>query len=111
MTAAAVPLPSPGPRWWRYVRRNRLVCPNGHHIPEKASFPEHGFILCDKHMGRGLGLCGTWLFVYAIRGGGIIEAEVQLWEKRAMEEIQTPGEMIHFLGIFPGGPDATGQTP
>lgn len=108
---AAMPLPDPPRRWWKYMRRNRLTCPHGHHIPERQTFPEHGFILCDKRMSREGGVCGTWLFLFAVRGGSAIVAEVQMWEKRAMEDIQTPSAMIEYLQIFPGGPDATGQRP
>lgn len=44
--------------------------------------------------------CDRWVFLYAIRGGGIVTAAVTLEEKRAMEDLSTPTEMIDYLGIM-----------
>lgn len=100
MTAAPAPLPQ---RWWRYVRKGRFFCPLNHHIPKTAEIPEHGFIRCPRHLDRQGTECGRWIFVYAIRGGGCIIAEVQLSEMRDMEELATPAAIFEYLGIFTAG--------
>lgn len=92
---------NPTPRWWRYVKRRRLICPAGHHIAESATFPEHGFVRCDHRINRGDPDCGLWVYVFAIRGGGIIVAQVELKEKTTMEELATPTAIIDYLDIFP----------
>lgn len=92
-------MPNPE-RWWRYLKRRRLECPVGHHIPEDHNFPEHGFIRCEKRLDRGGGECDRWVYLFAFRGGGCVVAEVQLNEMRAMEELSTPTAMIDYLGIF-----------
>lgn len=90
-------------RWWRYLDRRRIACPLGHHIPEKQVFPESGFIRCQHWIndGRSKGYeCGKWIFLFAIRGGGTIVAEVELKEMRQMEEMATPTAMLDFLQIL-----------
>jgi hypothetical protein len=44
--------------------------------------------------------CGIWLFLFAVRGGGVIEVAVSLDDKRAMAHLTTPAELIEYLGIF-----------
>lgn len=98
-----LPTTSVTPRWWRYLKRRRLLCPVGHHLPETANFPESGFIRCQHWIndGRSKGYeCGKWIFLFAIRGGGTIVAEVELKEMRQMEELATPTAMLDFLQIL-----------
>lgn len=109
-----VPVPKPPPRWWQYVRPGRLFCPAGHHIPNTFGVTEAGFIRCahetdvnhrrDVEHGDGPRQrpveCGLWVFLLNIRGGGTVVAAVSLDEKRAMEHLSTPAELIEYLGIF-----------
>lgn len=44
--------------------------------------------------------CDRWIFLYAIRGGGIVTAEVSPNEKSEMEELSTPTEMMEYLQIL-----------
>lgn len=92
-------------RWWRYVRKRRIVCANGHHFPEDQRFPEHGFIRCNKHLGahRAGGsqspACGRWIFLLAVRTGGAMIFDVQLSEISEMEreELTTPHDILDYL--------------
>jgi hypothetical protein len=86
---------TPTRRWWRKVNRRRLVCPAGHRIPHTFDVGETGFKRCDKHG------CDRWSFLFAIRGGGVIVAEVTLDEMTEMEHLSTPTELLDYLGIFP----------
>lgn len=88
------------PRWWKFVKRRRLACPHGHHIPATVRIPESGFIRCAHWIDGEKRECGRWVFVYAIRGGRAVVAEVELAEQDEMEDLATPAEMIDFLGIF-----------
>ena len=93
----------PRSRWWSYVRQGRIVCgPDGHHIPNTFHVTEAGFVRCQHHVRHGAQWhdCGRWVFLYAIRGGGVVVAEVSLDEKRAMERLTTPAEMLEYLGAF-----------
>jgi hypothetical protein len=91
------------PRWWRFVKRRRIVCPALHHIPNTFEVTEAGFVRCAHWIKEERRECNRWVFLYAVRGGGIVVAEVTLHEKDAMERehLTTPSEMIDYLGIFP----------
>jgi hypothetical protein len=96
--------PEPTARWWKYVRAGRIFCgpvPGGHHIPNTFKVNESGFVRCDHWMKNEKRECGNWVFLYAIRGGGIVIARVSLEEQRDMDSLSTPDEMITYLGIFP----------
>lgn len=45
-------------------------------------------------------MCGRWVFLLAVRGGGIIVAEVSKDDRLAMEGLSTPAEMLEYLGVF-----------
>jgi hypothetical protein len=92
MTAAAT---MPNPRWWRFGKKRRLVCPLNHRIPHSAEFPEHGFIRCPKHG------CDRWIFVFVVRPFGCIITEVTLDEMDEMQELDTPEAMLEYLAIWP----------
>lgn len=91
-------------RWWRWVRGRRVSCPVGHVIPVRAEINDTGFIRCDHRSRDGVGECGRWVFLLAVRGGGAIVAEVALDEKAKMRQLSTPSEMLEYLNIFPGSP-------
>lgn len=55
-----------------------------------------------RQMAKDAPMCGRWVFLLAIRGGGIVVAEVSRDDRMAMEGFSTPAEMIEYLGIFPG---------
>jgi hypothetical protein len=93
------PPPNPG-RWWKYARKRQLPCPGGHALPETFTITEDGFTRCEKRLARGQP-CGRWIYMFSIRGGGCIVAEVQLNEKRIMETLTTPAEMLEYLDVFP----------
>lgn len=86
-------------RWWRYATTRRgMVCPDDHPIKEFANFPEHGFLRCH-HFNRGGAQCEHWVFVLAIRVGGVMLAQVDLQEIRDMErrELTTPSAILEYL--------------
>lgn len=91
-------------RWYEYATEGRVFCGprdrGGHHIPNTFDIPESGFIRCSHWIGEERRECGRWVFLYAIRGGKVVVAEVSLDEKKAMRRLQTPAEMIDYLGIF-----------
>lgn len=89
------------PRWWRFVKRRRIICPLKHHIPNTFGVTEAGFIRCAHWLPDERRECNCWIFLFAIRGGGIVVAEVSPEEKATMDELSTPTEMIDYLGIFP----------
>lgn len=94
----------PTGRWWRFLRERRLKCPAGHHIPHTFAVTEAGFIRCPHRHGDGRGVgveCGRWVFLFQIRGGALIVAEVQLSEVEPMKALGTPAEMLSYLGIWP----------
>lgn len=90
--------PGRAPRWWRYLRERRLVCPCGHHVPHNFRVTESGYIRCQKWLGAEE--CGAWVYLFAVRGGGIVAAAVTLEEMRELERLATPAEIIDFLGIW-----------
>lgn len=95
--------PNTTPRWHEYATEGRVFCgprPGGHHIPNTYDIPEHGFIRCGHWIGEERRECGRWVFLYAVRGGKVVVAEVSLDEKTAMRRLATPAEMIEYLGIF-----------
>ena len=99
MTAPALQPDQPPPlRWWRYVRARRIHCPAGHHIPHTFHVRESGAVRC-QHRTKGID-CGRWVFLLPFRGGSVITAEVTLAELAEMEDLQTPTEVLDFLGIF-----------
>jgi hypothetical protein len=92
-----------GKRFWRFVNFRRVMCPAGHHIKHDFDFNEVGFIPCRHWMGDEKRECGRWIFLFAIRGGGIIEVEVwDMADKDKIKELSTPAQMIEYLGIFAG---------
>ena len=96
-----VPAVVPPARWWAYAEKRQLVCPVEHHIPEDQRIPEHGFIRCDEWIHQENAECGRWIFLLTIRGGGAIIAEVTLDEMQEMEDLQTPAQMMKYLGVWP----------
>lgn len=108
------PAPSmtpPAPRWWQFVRANRIVCPAGHHIPNTVRLPEHGFIRCPHVLNRldqaahgdrqrHVVECGLWVYAYVMRGGRAVLVAVDMGELDALEALATPAEVIEYLGIF-----------
>ena len=74
-------------------------------MPNTFDVTEAGFTQCREwvHETQRRHECGRWLFIFAIRGGGIIAAAVSPEEKRAMKNLSTPAEMIRYLGIFTRG--------
>lgn len=101
MGVSAALQPDPPRRWWRCPRDRRLRCPSGHHFKETVQINDTGFIRCSEWLASERRECGRWIFVFAIRGGRNIVAEVTLDEKAAMRKLSTPAEMLEYLGIFP----------
>jgi hypothetical protein len=54
-----------------------------------------------KREGRVTVECGLWVFIFAIRGAGVVSAQVTLDEMEEMRELQTPTAMLNYLNIFP----------
>lgn len=106
MTAHTPYTSATAPRWWDFVKAGRLFCPAQHHMPNTFDVTEAGFTQCREwvHDSHRRHECGLWLFLFAIRGGGIVAAAVSPEEKRAMKDLSTPAEMIEYLGIFTRGP-------
>lgn len=95
--------PQPTGRWWEWVTERRIFCgprPHGHHIPNNARINESGFLHCTHKLPNSLERCGRWTFVLAIRGSGVIVAEVSLDEMNEMQELQTPTAMLDYLGVW-----------
>lgn len=88
------------PRWWRFVADRSLHCSAHHSIPNNFRVTESGFVRCQHWIEAQRRECGSWLFVYVVRGGHAIVAEVTLAEQRAMERMSTPAEMMSYLRIF-----------
>jgi len=88
------------PRWWRYINVRQLKCPGGHPIPRTSQINETGFIRCPHWIADERRECGRWVFLFSVRGGGAIVAEVALDEQRTIEELSTPAAMLEYLGIF-----------
>lgn len=87
-------------RWWRYVKRKRMVCPIGHHFNNSWSPLETGLIQCKHWIAEDRRECGLWIFAFVIRGGKCVIAEVTQAETSQLEEFTTPAELIDYLGIF-----------
>jgi hypothetical protein len=95
--------PDPPSRWWRFLRERRLKCPHGHHIPHTFAVTEAGFVRCPHRGGPGGDYrteCGAWIFLFAVRGGAIIVAQVELTEVEPMKRLETPAAMLEYLGIW-----------
>lgn len=75
----------------------------GHHIPFTFRIPEHGFIRCAHRIGADRIECGRWIYLCAMRGGGVIVAEVHLSELKYVESLQTPTEVLDHLGVWREG--------
>jgi hypothetical protein len=54
-----------------------------------------------RRMAKDAPMCGRWIFLLAIRGGGIIMTEVSPDDRKAMRSLSTPAAMIEYLRIFP----------
>lgn len=54
-----------------------------------------------RRMAKDAPMCGRWVFLYAIRGEGLIVARVEPSERRETRKLSTPAEVIEYLGIFP----------
>lgn len=80
------------------MKAKRIACPCGHHVPRDFRVTESGLVRCPKW--NGATECGAWLYLFAIRGGGIVVAQVELAEVDRLEQLHTPGEIIDFLGIW-----------
>lgn len=93
-------------RWWTYVELHRLMCARGHlftpvdHDSPPFDITESGFVRCTAVDARTALPCDRWVFLFAIRGGGCVVADVSLDEKKAMKGLATPAAMIDYLGIF-----------
>lgn len=94
------PAPANPPRWWRYLKKRRILCPHNHHLPHKFETNESGFVRCCHRMSKTTE-CGAWLYLFAIRGGGCIAVEVSLDEMGEMQELDTPTAVLEYLQIFP----------
>jgi hypothetical protein len=88
------------PRWWRYVHAKQLLCPCQHHIKNVQKINDSGFIQCLHWIAAEQRECGLWIFILPIRGGRAIVVEVSEDDTDAMGDLQTPGAMLDFLGIF-----------
>lgn len=100
----------PVPRVKQFVKEGRIVCPVGHHIPNTVRIPEHGFIRCAHVLNRDdrvpasqrpgrVQECGLWTYIVVIRGRVLLVA-VDLAELTVLEAMQTPGEILDYLGVF-----------
>ena len=96
----SAPALKPTPRWWQFVRLGRITCPATHHVPKTFGVTEAGFVRCNHWIDAERRECGLWIFLLSIRGGAIVCAAVSLDEKRAMEQLSTPAELVEYLGIF-----------
>jgi hypothetical protein len=101
------PLIAGGPlRWWTYADMHQLICARGHRFtPESHDSPpfditESGFVRCTAVDAHSQLPCDRWVFLFAIRGGGCVVADVSIEEKKAMKGLATPAAMIDYLGIF-----------
>lgn len=83
------------------MRDRRITCAAGHHITATFDIPEHGFVRCSKWVEAEHRECGRWVFLYVIRGGMCVIAEVELREKEEMKRLQSPAQMLDYLEIFP----------
>lgn len=98
--ASFQPPTAPARRWWRFLRERRIICPEGHHVKHRADFTESMFLPCPHWIAGENRECGRLLFLFSIRGGGVIAAEVEsLDEKDAMKRLATPWAMIEYLEI------------
>jgi len=88
-------------RWWRWIGHRRISCPLRHPIPPKAEINDTGFIQCAHWIADEHRECGRWIFLFSVRGGGSVVAEVTLDEKARMRQLTTPSEMLDYLNIFP----------
>lgn len=95
----AAPEPSPR-RWWTYAGRRRVRCPAGHHLPVTWRINETGFIRCNHWIDTQKRECGRWVFLFAVRGGGVFVVEAPLEEHEDIAEIQNPHGMLEYFGIF-----------
>ena len=98
-----VALSEPPSRWWEYASERRLFCgprPGGHHIPSTFHILECGFVRCNHWNGLERRECGLWVFAFAIRGGRLVVARVELNEIDSMRKLVTPSEIIDYLGIW-----------
>lgn len=73
-------------------RVERTLRSRGVDVPDQARL---------KSMVKDAPMCSRWVFLYAIRGGGLVVARVDPDERRAMRQLSTPAEVIEYLGIFP----------
>lgn len=94
------PVPKRPARWWQYVRAGRIFCPVGHHIPNTFDVTEAGYVRCNHWVDADRAECGLWIFLFNVRGGGVVTVAVSLEEKAAMTYLTTPAELIEYLGIF-----------
>lgn len=81
------------------AEERRIRCPAGHPIPFTQRINETGFVRCGKWNAQSE--CGLWVFVFAIRGNGVVVAQVSLDEMDEMRDLQTPTEMLSYLRIWP----------
>lgn len=93
-------------RWSDYVSERRLTCgpkdQGGHRIPNTMHVLECGFIRCSHWIAAENRECGRWLFVYTVRGGRAIVAEVQVHEIEIIRKLVTPAEILDYLGVLGG---------
>lgn len=88
-------------RWSQFVHFRRIMCPAGHHLKHDQDFNESGYIRCKHWIASESRECGHWVFVFAVRGGGIVEVELfGPEEKDRLRELSTPTEVLEYLGIF-----------
>lgn len=82
------------------MHAKQLLCPYQHHIKNTVKITESGFVQCLHWISGEHRECGLWVFIMPIRGGRAIVAEVTEDDADAMMELQSPGAMLDFLGIF-----------
>ena len=93
-------------RWWAYLEDNRLTCARGHlfeaYSPLLPSFnnTDIAVVRCTAVDARTQIVCDRLLFVLWVRGGGFLAADISREEKRALDRMTTPGDMIRYLQLF-----------
>jgi len=100
------------PRRFALAPGGKLVCPNGHYVPEDAIFTGHGAIRCsaripDAHqVGKNVGECGVMLWVLPLWRSATSEASVALLAEVTNGEMRDgvrfrmdADAMLEFLGL------------
>lgn len=89
------------PRLWRWLKARRLTCARGHPFSYTFRVHERSAHRCHHWDDASRSECGRWTYFIAIRGGGVIAADVTLDEVNTIDKMETGTEVIDFLEIFP----------